>query len=78
VAPGPYRRGMDLEQAVRRLPPVYAEALRLAEAGHDHAAIATALALDPAAVGPLLRIGAAKLARLLAQPGSPDPSGRSR
>jgi DNA-directed RNA polymerase specialized sigma24 family protein len=69
---------MDREEALRRLPPVCAEALRLAEAGLDHAAIAAALDLDPAAVGPLLEIGAAKLARLLAKPNHPDHPAPSR
>ena len=58
---------MDREQALDRLPPVYARALRLAADGLGHDEIGAALELDPAAVGPLLEIGAAKLERILAE-----------
>jgi hypothetical protein len=44
---------------------VYASALELDSRGCDEQQIADELAIDPAAVGPLLRLAEAKLARLL-------------
>ena len=41
-------------------------ALRLQDEGHDDQAIAVRLGLAPAAVGPLLRVAAAKLHTILA------------
>ena len=57
---------MDRSTAIDRLPDAYAAALRLQDEGHDDQAIAARLGLAPAAVGPLLRMAAAKLHTLLA------------
>lgn len=56
---------MDRSAALDLLPPTYAEALRLAEAGLEDA-IPEQLGIAPEAVGPLLRLARAKLAALLA------------
>lgn len=55
---------MDVETAFSRLPETHAAALRLRARGFDDDAIAAALALEPEAVAPLLRIAAAKLGTL--------------
>jgi hypothetical protein len=55
---------MDDEAAIGRLPKTHASAVRLRERGFDDDAIARALELEPAAVGPLLAIADAKLAAL--------------
>ena len=47
-------------------PKHHAAALRLQDEGHDDKAIAVRLGLAPAAVGPLLRVAAAKLHTILA------------
>jgi DNA-directed RNA polymerase specialized sigma24 family protein len=65
---------MQPEYALDALPEIYAAALRLHAAGLDDAAIATRLDLEPAAIGPLLGIGAAKLRALLADAGARDES----
>ena len=57
---------MDRGTAVDRLPEAYANALRLCDQGHDNKAIAARLHLAPEAVGPLLRLAAAKLQTILA------------
>ncbi len=57
---------MDRSTAIDRLPEAYAAALRLQDEGHDDKAIAVRLGLAPAAVGPLLRVAAAKLHTILA------------
>ncbi len=57
---------MDRSAAIDRLPEAYAAALRLQDEGHDDKAIAARLDLAPAAVGPLLRVAAAKLHSILA------------
>jgi DNA-directed RNA polymerase specialized sigma24 family protein len=57
---------MDRSTAIDRLPEAYATALRLQDEGHDDKAIAALLDLAPAAVGPLLRVAAAKLHGILA------------
>jgi DNA-directed RNA polymerase specialized sigma24 family protein len=57
---------MDLSAAIDQLPEAYATALRLQEAGCDDEVIADRLGLDEEAVGPLLRVAAAKLRALLA------------
>jgi DNA-directed RNA polymerase specialized sigma24 family protein len=62
---------MDVEEAFGRLPETHATALRLRARGFDHDAIAAALALEPKAVGPLLRIAEAKLGTLTASEGEP-------
>lgn len=48
---------------LRRLPEPYAEALRLHDMGQD-GAIAERLGIEPEAVGPLIELAEAKLARL--------------
>jgi hypothetical protein len=56
---------MDRSAAIDQLPEAYAAALRLQDEGHDDKAIAARLDLAPAAVGPLLRVAAAKLHSIL-------------
>ena len=56
---------MDRGTAIDRLPETYAIALRLREQGCDNEAIAARLSLPPEAVGPLLRLAAAKLQTIL-------------
>lgn len=51
-----------------RLPRTYRLAMRLRSLGADNALIADCLGVEPAAVGPLLEIGAQKLTRLTAEP----------
>jgi hypothetical protein len=53
------------EEALRLLPTAYAQALHLQSQGWDEQRIAGELAVDQAAVGPLLRLAEAKLTRLL-------------
>lgn len=60
---------MDVEAAFSRLPETHAAALRLRARGFDHDAIAAALALEPKAVAPLLRIAEAKLGALTGRSG---------
>jgi hypothetical protein len=57
---------MDRSTAIDRLPKAYAAALRLQDEGHDDNAIAIQLGMVPTAVGPLLRVAAAKLRAILA------------
>ena len=57
---------MDRSTAIDRLPEAYAVALRMQDEGHDDQAIAVRLGLALAAVGPLLRMAAAKLHTILA------------
>jgi DNA-directed RNA polymerase specialized sigma24 family protein len=59
------------DAALDRLPTTYAAALRLSQAGVDHAAIAAEMQVEPRAVGPLLAIAEAKLAALTAAPDAP-------
>lgn len=61
--------------ALEELPAVHAAVLRLHLAGTDAAGIATELDIDIDAVGPLLRVAEAKLARLLAVPDSSGEDG---
>jgi DNA-directed RNA polymerase specialized sigma24 family protein len=56
---------MDRESALRRLSPAYGEALRLRDRGLDDEAIGKRLNLAAEAVGTLLLLGEAKLARLM-------------
>jgi DNA-directed RNA polymerase specialized sigma24 family protein len=56
---------MDRSTAIDRLPEAYAAALRLQDEGYDDNAIAVRLGLAPTAVGPLLRVAAAKLRAIL-------------
>jgi DNA-directed RNA polymerase specialized sigma24 family protein len=62
---------MDVEAAFSRLPETHAAALRLRARGFDDEAIAAALALEPKAVAPLLRIAEAKLAAVTGRTGEP-------
>lgn len=62
---------MDVEAAFSCLPETHAAALRLRARGFDHDAIAAALALEPKAVAPLLRIAEAKLAAVTGRTGEP-------
>ena len=55
---------MDRTEQVRRLPLAMAVALRLHEAGADGTLIASALAIEPEGVGPLLQLARAKLDRI--------------
>jgi DNA-directed RNA polymerase specialized sigma24 family protein len=57
---------MDRRTAINQLPEAYAAALRLQDEGHDAKAIAARLDITPAAVGPLLRVAAAKLRSIMA------------
>src|SRR5690606_22412109 len=69
-------RPVDRERALDQLPPGYARALRLADAGRPVADIAADLGIDPDAVTALLEIGAEKLAKVMAQdPPQDDPAG---
>lgn len=58
---------MTWDEAVERLPPLYAAALRLQRVGADDAAIAASLGVEEAAVPITLEIAEAKLRRLLAR-----------
>jgi hypothetical protein len=60
---------MEQERVLGGLPEIYATALRLRAAGVDEAGVATRLDMQPEAVGPLLRIAAAKLDALLDRDG---------
>jgi DNA-directed RNA polymerase specialized sigma24 family protein len=62
---------VDREEALDRLAGLYARALRLADAGWSEPDIARDLGIEPAAVRPLLEIGARKLARLMADDADP-------
>ena len=52
---------MDRAEALAQLPPAYAAALRLNDAGATHAAIARELGVPVQSVPRLLEIGASKL-----------------
>ena len=65
---------MTYEEALDLLPVMYAQALQLRLIGCDEQAIAAELAVEPAAVGPMLQLAEAKLARLLAEPAQLSPS----
>jgi DNA-directed RNA polymerase specialized sigma24 family protein len=66
---------MDRNAAIDGLPDAYAAALRLHDQGHDETAIAACLGVAPAAVGPLLRMAAAKLQSILAAEPATLPGG---
>jgi hypothetical protein len=57
---------VDRDVALTLLAPAYATAIRLDDSGTDLDEIARALDTDPEAVAPLLAIGRAKLAALVA------------
>jgi hypothetical protein len=56
---------MDLDTALRRMPQVYAEALRLRDEGFDALAIAERLLLPPESMPSLFKLADAKLAALM-------------
>jgi len=65
---------VDREEALRRLPEAHAKALRLRDQGVDDATLADNLDIPFAALGPLIRIAEAKLARLrMEDPADPPP-----
>ena len=66
---------MDLTSALDELPEVHAAVLRLHRAGIAAAGIAAELGIEVDAVGPLLRVAEAKLARLLTAPDTPGEDG---
>lgn len=57
---------VDRETALSRLPATYETALRLRNAGLDDAGVASQLQIPLEAVGPLIHLAEAKLARLIA------------
>lgn len=59
---------VDRSQAIDRLPKVYAEALRLRDAGVEDCIICEKLSIDGEALGPLLNVAEAKLLRLMESP----------
>jgi hypothetical protein len=61
---------MDRKAAIALLPPLHARALRLRDEGRAECEIAIQLGLDDDQVGPVLRVGEAKLAQLLADRGA--------
>ena len=63
---------MRRSAALGLLAPAHGRALELSAAGLDPAAIAAELAVDPTAVGPLLRVAEAKLAALEAMDDNDD------
>lgn len=65
---------MTYEEALDLLPVMYAQALHLRRLGCDEQAIAAELAVEPAAVGPMLQLAEAKLARLLTESTELAPS----
>jgi DNA-directed RNA polymerase specialized sigma24 family protein len=58
---------VERDRALEQLAGMYARALRLADGGRSDRDIALELGIDEAAVAPLLRIGGAKLAHLMAE-----------
>lgn len=59
-----------LREALDRLPVTYAAVLRLRAAGATIEVMAAQLEIEPEAVGPLLAIAEAKLARILTDSGA--------
>lgn len=68
---------MDREHAIEQLPPSYAEALALRDAGREQD-IPARLSIPPEAVHTLLRLAENKLVRLMeaAEPSAPDSAGK--
>jgi DNA-directed RNA polymerase specialized sigma24 family protein len=64
---GPSR--LDVQAAVRALPRAHALVLRGALSGFDEDELAALVGVPPESVRPLLRLAAAKLSGLLAEPG---------
>jgi len=56
---------MDRHEALDLLPPLYAVALRLEEAGADPAVIAEGVGINPQAVPAFLEVAHGKLVRIL-------------
>jgi hypothetical protein len=56
---------VDREQALSLLPQAYAQALRLFEAGAGRQVIVEQLGVEPESVGPLLKVGRAKLVEVI-------------
>lgn len=74
---------MERTSSLRLLPDAHARALTLEAQGLNVSELAARLAIDPASVGPLLRVARAKLAALESldeRPNSthPEPADRSR
>lgn len=65
---------MNADEALAALPEVYADALRLHAQGLTRAEIAARVGVPDSAIDSLLRLGAAKLARLVAEPADPHPT----
>jgi DNA-directed RNA polymerase specialized sigma24 family protein len=63
------------DEALALLPPAYVQALQLQDQGCGEQQIAAELAIEAAAVAPLLRLANAKLARLLAMAGDDGGDG---
>lgn len=59
-----YRALVDRSEQIQRLPLAFGFALRLRDAGAEDEMIATALAIEPEEVAPLLELARAKLDRL--------------
>ena len=59
---------MDRRTALGKLPPFYAEVIRLRDEGLDDAAVAAALEVDVSAVANVIKLAEAKLSRLMEQP----------
>ena len=66
---------MQRSRALLLLPALHAEALTLADQGHDDADLARLLGVEVSAVGPLLRIARSKLAAVEALDVGTDPAG---
>ena len=65
---------MDHDEALDLLPPLYAVALRLADAGAEPALIAAAAGIEPESVAPFVELGRAKLAELTQSALSAEPA----
>jgi hypothetical protein len=63
---------MDRAEALQALPPSYAIALRLLDAGVEPDAVARVLDVEPEAVGPLLTPAEAKVAGITGSPAGLD------
>jgi DNA-directed RNA polymerase specialized sigma24 family protein len=56
---------VERSEAVAQLPDTYQRVIGWLDEGHSHDEIATAMGIDPNAVGPLVSLATAKLARLV-------------
>lgn len=66
---------MERREAIARLPIAYQRVLVWLDQGWSGDRIAKRLGIDPLAVGPLIALAEAKLARLLGEGSSGDPEG---